>query len=74
MSSEQVLLLRNEFDKNENNYRKKISDLESKIREARDQMKESTLELSLTFDRKNMEYNDLDEADREELLKKDVQI
>eukprot|EP00351_Strombidinopsis_sp_SopsisLIS2011_P002215 CAMPEP_0116874728 /NCGR_PEP_ID=MMETSP0463-20121206/6280_1 /TAXON_ID=181622 /ORGANISM="Strombidinopsis sp, Strain SopsisLIS2011" /LENGTH=76 /DNA_ID=CAMNT_0004518843 /DNA_START=662 /DNA_END=892 /DNA_ORIENTATION=+ len=74
MSSEAVSLLRTEFDKKENKYRNNISDLESKIKEARDQMKESTLELSLTFDKKQMEYNDLDETDRDELLKKDVQI
>lgn len=35
-------------------------------------MKESTLELSLTFDKKTTEYTDLNETDREDLLKKDV--
>ena len=74
MSSEQVSFLRNEFDKKENKYSNKISDIENRIREAREQMKESTLELSLTFDKRHIEYNDLEEADRNELLKKDVQI
>jgi len=37
-------------------------------------MKESTVELSLTYDKKTTEYTDLNEADREDVLKKDVQI
>lgn len=74
MSSEQVTTLRTEFDKKENKYRHNVQDLEDRIREERDQMKESTLELSLTFDKRHMEYNDLNDGEREELLMKDLQI
>jgi len=37
-------------------------------------MREATLELSVTFDKKLNTYQHIDEADREVMLKKDVQV
>ena len=68
MTSEQASMLRSQFNLKEINYKNRIRDLENNVQEQRDMMKESTLELSLTFEKKSEGYAEYDEADRDILL------
>eukprot|EP00352_Strombidinopsis_acuminata_P001015 CAMPEP_0176344268 /NCGR_PEP_ID=MMETSP0126-20121128/4571_1 /TAXON_ID=141414 ORGANISM="Strombidinopsis acuminatum, Strain SPMC142" /NCGR_SAMPLE_ID=MMETSP0126 /ASSEMBLY_ACC=CAM_ASM_000229 /LENGTH=90 /DNA_ID=CAMNT_0017690641 /DNA_START=675 /DNA_END=947 /DNA_ORIENTATION=+ len=71
---EQANQIREEFTKKEVIYQAQIRDLQKRVHNAQDDMREATLELSVTYDKKLNIYSHLDPADREVMLKKDVQV
>lgn len=71
-TTEQAQQIRDDFAKQEVIYQKQIRDLQKRVHDAQDDMREATLELSVTYDKKLNIYSHLDQADKEVMLKKDV--
>ena len=74
-TSEQLLAqLREQFKKKEATYKHRIQQLSAKINKANESCREKATELSSAYANTMSEYAHLETAQREQLMKKDLQI